>query len=134
MALIAVRTFEPWQQHKINGHTLTPLMLLLTEAANDGGGCDHPNPQEITYTSIFDELSCSSPIGERSTASLKTWGELHAQNTGTTLAGVVFDGGVVIGADTRSTSGDIVADKFTEKVCRLTCPNPISSNIDIRPT
>ncbi len=88
--------------------------MLLTEANN--GGCDDPNPQETTSTSIFDGLSCSSTIRERSTASLKTWGELYPQKTGTTLAGVVFDGGVVIGADTRSTSGDVVADKFAEKV------------------
>ncbi len=63
-------------------------------------------------------MSCSSnsAIGERPTASLKAWDDLHPQKTGTTLAGVVFDGGVVIGADSRSTSGDVVADKFTEKV------------------
>jgi 20S proteasome subunit beta 2 len=44
---------------------------------------------------------------------------LHAQgvplpkatSTGTTIVGCLFDGGVVIAADTRATSGDIVADK-----------------------
>ena len=49
---------------------------------------------------------------------------LHAQgvplpkatSTGTTIVGCIYDGGVVIAADTRATSGPIVADK----VCQLT--------------
>ena len=36
--------------------------------------------------------------------------------TGTTIAGVVFDGGVVLGADTRATEGYVVADKNCEKI------------------
>ena len=44
---------------------------------------------------------------------------LHAQgvplpkatSTGTTIVGCIYDGGVVIAADTRATSGPIVADK-----------------------
>lgn len=44
---------------------------------------------------------------------------LHAQgvplpkatSTGTTIVGCLYDGGVVIAADTRATSGPIVADK-----------------------
>lgn len=46
---------------------------------------------------------------------------LHAQgvplpkatSTGTTIVGCLFDGGVVIAADTRATSGPIVADKVS---------------------
>ena len=37
-------------------------------------------------------------------------------STGTTIVGVVFDGGVVLGADTRATSGDTVADKKCQKI------------------
>jgi 20S proteasome alpha/beta subunit len=37
-----------------------------------------------------------------------------ATSTGTTIVGCLFDGGVVIAADTRATQGPIVADK----VCR----------------
>ncbi|KCV71390.1 20S proteasome subunit beta 2 [Fonticula alba] len=47
----------------------------------------------------------------------------NATKTGTTIAGIVFKGGVMLGADTRSTSGSIVADKNCEKIHR------ISSNI-----
>jgi len=39
-----------------------------------------------------------------------------ATSTGTTIVGCVFNGGVVIAADTRATSGPIVADKNCEKL------------------
>lgn len=39
-----------------------------------------------------------------------------AWKTGTTIAGVIFKDGVVLGADTRSTSGSTVADKNCEKI------------------
>ncbi|KAF2835770.1 N-terminal nucleophile aminohydrolase [Patellaria atrata CBS 101060] len=55
---------------------------------------------------------------------------LHAQgvplpkatSTGTTIVGCIYDGGVVIAADTRATSGPIVADKNCEKLHYIT-PN-----------
>ncbi|KZF24356.1 N-terminal nucleophile aminohydrolase [Xylona heveae TC161] len=40
----------------------------------------------------------------------------QATSTGTTIVGCIFDGGVVIAADTRATSGPIVADKNCEKL------------------
>ncbi|KAF3936803.1 hypothetical protein ABW19_dt0203658 [Dactylella cylindrospora] len=39
-----------------------------------------------------------------------------ATSTGTTIVGCLFDGGVVIAADTRATSGPIIADKNCEKL------------------
>ncbi|XP_026194128.1 proteasome subunit beta type-7 [Cyclospora cayetanensis] len=45
------------------------------------------------------------------------------RKTGTTICGVVFQGGVVLGADTRATEGPLVADKNCNKLHR------ISSNI-----
>ncbi|CDJ52869.1 proteasome subunit beta type 7, putative [Eimeria brunetti] len=45
------------------------------------------------------------------------------RKTGTTICGVVFKGGVVLGADTRATEGPLVADKNCNKLHR------ISSNI-----
>lgn len=45
-----------------------------------------------------------------------------ALKTGTTIVGVVFDGGVVLGADTRATEGDTVADKKCMKIHYL-APN-----------
>ena len=40
----------------------------------------------------------------------------RATSTGTTIVGCLFEGGIVIGADTRATEGPIVADKNCEKV------------------
>jgi len=39
-----------------------------------------------------------------------------ATKTGTTICGLVFDGGVVLAADTRSTAGPVVANKNCEKI------------------
>jgi 20S proteasome subunit beta 2 len=37
-------------------------------------------------------------------------------STGTTIVGVKFKNGVILGADTRATAGTIVADKNCEKI------------------
>lgn len=42
--------------------------------------------------------------------------------TGTTIAGIIFKDGVVLGADTRSTAGTTVADKNCEKIHHI-APN-----------
>lgn len=39
-----------------------------------------------------------------------------ATSTGTTIVGCLFEGGIILGADTRATEGPIVADKNCEKV------------------
>nr|AFM90530.1 proteasome subunit beta type-7-like protein [Callorhinchus milii] len=39
-----------------------------------------------------------------------------ARKTGTTIAGVIFKDGVILGADTRATEGTIVADKNCSKI------------------
>ncbi|GAA5876354.1 hypothetical protein JCM3774_003733 [Rhodotorula dairenensis] len=39
-----------------------------------------------------------------------------ATSTGTTIVGVVYDKGIVLGADTRATEGPIIADKNCEKI------------------
>ncbi|TFK66351.1 20S proteasome subunit [Pluteus cervinus] len=43
-----------------------------------------------------------------------------ATSTGTTIVGCLFKDGVVLGADTRATEGDIVADKNCEKIHYIT--------------
>lgn len=45
-----------------------------------------------------------------------------AVKTGTTIAGIVWEEGVILGADTRATSDTIVADKKCEKIHYL-APN-----------
>jgi 20S proteasome subunit beta 2 len=49
--------------------------------------------------------------------------------TGTTICGAIFEGGVVVGADTRSTSGDIVADKNCMKIHDL-APNMVCNKFN----
>lgn len=39
-----------------------------------------------------------------------------AIKTGTTIVGILFKDGVILGADTRATEGPIVADKNCEKI------------------
>lgn len=41
-------------------------------------------------------------------------------STGTTIMGAEYDGGVIIGADSRSTTGAYVANRVTNKVNRIT--------------
>jgi 20S proteasome alpha/beta subunit len=38
------------------------------------------------------------------------------KKTGTTIAGVMFKDGIILGADTRATEGPIVCDKNCEKI------------------
>merc|ERR1712062_1302 len=47
-----------------------------------------------------------------------------ATKTGTTICGAVFKGGVIVGADTRATGGDIVANKNCQKIHPL-APNMV---------
>lgn len=52
----------------------------------------------------------------------KGWSMPKATSTGTTIVGLIFNDGVVLGADTRATEGPIVADKNCEKIHYL-APN-----------
>ncbi|GBG90509.1 hypothetical protein CBR_g50853 [Chara braunii] len=54
----------------------------------------------------------------RRNAMLEKEGFKHprVRKTGTTIVGVVYKDGVVLGADTRATEGDIVCDKNCEKI------------------
>jgi 20S proteasome alpha/beta subunit len=49
-----------------------------------------------------------------------------ATSTGTTIVGCLFKDGIVLGADTRATAGEIVADKNCEKVPQLAGCSPIT--------
>lgn len=46
----------------------------------------------------------------------------NAVKTGTTIAGVVYKDGVILGGDTRATEDTIVADKYSLKIHYL-APN-----------
>merc|ERR1712188_99750 len=58
----------------------------------------------------FDLCKRNEFLEKQGLKTLKPW------STGTTICGVVFKDGVVLGADTRSTAGETVADKDCEKI------------------
>ncbi|GAB2276115.1 proteasome chaperone 1, partial [Dionaea muscipula] len=41
-------------------------------------------------------------------------------STGTTIIGVTYNGGVVLGADSRTSTGVYVANRASDKITRLT--------------
>lgn len=58
----------------------------------------------------------------RNQALMKKGYSIKTKKTGTTIVGVVFDKGVILGADTRATEGSIVADPDCLKIHYLS-PN-----------
>lgn len=62
---------------------------------------------------MWDDKQCTAGFAfDRADSSSK----LRATKTGTTICGAVFSTGVVLGADTRSTNGETVADKNCQKI------------------
>ncbi|KAK6635932.1 Proteasome subunit beta type-6 [Polyplax serrata] len=45
---------------------------------------------------------------------------MDAETTGTSIMAVEFEGGVIIGADSRTTTGGYVANRFTDKLTKIT--------------
>ncbi|KAJ2688315.1 proteasome core particle subunit beta 2 [Coemansia spiralis] len=64
----------------------------------------------------FDNVKRNQMLGD------KGYGLPTATKTGTTIVGIIYKDGVILGADTRSTSGPVVADKNCEKIHYL-APN-----------
>lgn len=60
----------------------------------------------------FDFSLCARNASLADKATIK----LAAKKTGTTIVGIVYKDGVVLGADTRATGGSIVCDKNCEKI------------------
>ena len=69
-----------------------------------------PPPDDTRGGFDFDNVRRNASLEARGMVAPKAW------KTGTTIAGIVFRDGVVLGADTRSTNGDTVADKNCEKI------------------
>ncbi|CAB3407642.1 unnamed protein product [Caenorhabditis bovis] len=71
---------------------------------------------DIDRGGAFDFSNCI-----RNQAICKMGGKMpKLTSTGTTIVAVSFKGGVVMGADSRATAGNIIADKHCEKVHKLT--------------
>ncbi|CAB1102298.1 unnamed protein product [Ectocarpus sp. CCAP 1310/34] len=61
-------------------------------------------------------LGASDRSMEGGAEALRRFASTRAMKTGTTIAGVVFEGGVVLGADTRATGGKTVCDRNCDKI------------------
>eukprot|EP00903_Cladosiphon_okamuranus_P009473 g9028.t1 len=72
----------------ISGDSAAPAALAMASGDQGGGGAE----------------------------ALRRFAATRAMKTGTTIAGVVFEGGVVLGADTRATGGTTVCDRNCDKI------------------
>ncbi|CEM14053.1 unnamed protein product [Vitrella brassicaformis CCMP3155] len=81
-----------------------PVDYVETLVAQKGAGFVFDNYQRNQFLASSDPQAFKMP---------------DLKKTGTTICGVVCDGGVVLGADTRATAGDIVADKNCEKLHKM---------------
>lgn len=86
------------QESGVAGTNLSPLSMMMGgDPSMNGGGM--PSTVDL-----------ANSIKER------------AKKTGTTVAGLIYKDGVIIGADSRATSGDEIADKVSEKILPM-APN-----------
>lgn len=94
-------------------HTQTPITCRCLLKLLHDNHCDHTSrPPELQQAGLSEMPGFDFSNHNRNLA-------LHAQgvplpkatSTGTTIVGCLYNGGVVIAADTRATSGPIVADK-----------------------
>ena len=60
-----------------------------------------------------------SVIMEVASCSGASW-EAQAPQTGTTIVAIAFDGGVVVGADSRVSTGNYISNRASDKITPLT--------------
>ena len=79
---------------------------------------DMPNPDDVAFRGFgFENVHRNRMIERMATAGGVQHAKMpSAKKTGTTICGMVFKGGVVLGADTRATNGTEVAEKNCEKI------------------
>ncbi|KAL8428816.1 hypothetical protein ACSSS7_006970 [Eimeria intestinalis] len=65
------------------------------------------------------QRAAAAGVGGAAAAGAAAAGYPPLRKTGTTICGVVFSGGVVLGSDTRATEGPLVADKNCNKLHRI---------------
>lgn len=77
----------------------------------------------MDYLKIYKNQGFDDSLSHRNSKILEqASGTLKERKTGTTIVGCVFPGGIVLGADTRATSGSTVFDKNCAKLHKL-APN-----------
>jgi 20S proteasome subunit beta 2 len=78
--------------------------------------------ENVHRNAMIEQMAKSSSQSASASAGGKVGYLPQATKTGTTIVGLTFKGGVVLGADTRATGGTEVADKNCEKIHYL-APN-----------
>jgi len=89
---------------------------------------DEPAPSGFSFENIhrnrFLEEATSKALNSKSDNASSITGATHMlpkfKKTGTTICACIFKNGVVLAADTRSTNGEVVAEKNCEKIHYLT--------------
>ncbi|KNH01739.1 hypothetical protein XU18_5107 [Perkinsela sp. CCAP 1560/4] len=93
-------------------------MSVITEVTSVPRQCDTSSAPSSAFN--FENTNRNAQFAEASnithSQNLNSQKITKTKKTGTTIVGVVFPGGVVLGADTRATNGVIVADKNCEKI------------------
>ncbi|XP_041666995.1 proteasome subunit beta type-10 [Cheilinus undulatus] len=79
---------------------MNPAVMNTCEQVRGGFSFDNSRRNNVLESSLS-ELGYRSP---------------QARKTGTTIAGVIYKDGVILGADTRATDDDVVADKNCMKI------------------
>jgi 20S proteasome subunit beta 2 len=95
----------------------------MSEFTNTSGAST-PAPSGFSFDNLHRNTMIQQMQSQSNTASSSSTNSYlpQATKTGTTIVGLTFKGGVVLGADTRATGGTEVADKNCEKIHYL-APN-----------
>ncbi|CAF0731790.1 unnamed protein product [Adineta ricciae] len=74
----------------------------------------------MTYDAEEDQLRDRTKYSQMDKHLIPVEFQQQPVSTGTTIVAVEYDGGVIIGADTRTSSGTFVMNRFTDKLTQLT--------------
>lgn len=74
----------------------------------------------MTYDAEEDQLAERTKYSQMDKLLIPTEFQQQPVSTGTTICAVEYDGGVIIGADTRTSTGTFVVNRFTDKLTPLT--------------
>ena len=91
------------------------MSQIHSSATSSSGGTNHVPPSGFSFDNVLRNEMILGMEGSNALPKM-------TKKTGTTIVGVVYNDGVVLGADTRATSGSEVAEKNCEKIHYL-APN-----------
>lgn len=75
--------------------------------------------QEVSWSNFLSPFSLSLLLHRNGKLLAEGYQPPQAVRTGTSIVGIIYADGVILGADTRATEGPIVSDKNCSKIHRL---------------